>query len=269
MALFRSFSEYLFELKDSVGTPSKNGVVIWSNGRIFFDTPIEKISPEALWDSLRFRYDTEKQTVECQPMDDWADTKIVRKLQQSLSDLRKIKFLTDEWKVIVGNEELTERSFGSLHVKDIIEFNAHYTVKIPIAFHGTTDLYEKDILEKGILSRTTTKQKKNWDKGYTKKSSKLTYFTTDYDRAVYYAGKAVKTMGGNPIVFEIHDIPISWAEADDDFTNNVSMMQLLLAIKGKKAKNPLISSIRSSGQFSVNHKIDPKMIVKKYTGEDL
>lgn len=269
MALFRYFNEFLFELKQVTGTANKVGVVFWSNGEIFFDTDIEKIGAEKTWNSIRFKYDTEKKTLACYPFDDWADTKIIRKIQQALEDFINAKFITGNWKVTISNKKLTERSFGSVKAQNIIDFNAHYNVKIPIAFHGTTDKYESEIREKGILPRISTKKPENWEKGYTKKSKKLTYFSTDYDRAKYYAEKAADTVGGKPIVIEVKNIPLDWAEADDDFVNNVSMMQLLLSLNGKKSKTPLVSSIRSSGQFSMNHVIEPSMITKIYKGRQL
>jgi hypothetical protein len=247
--------------------------IFWNEGNIYVDPKDVQsvILSSGFGKLLGFRVVMKEKLLKISPMDDWADTKIVRQLQQALQDFIRAKLITSEWNCIVTSKTLTERTFGSSKVQDIVNFNAHYTKEVPISFHGTLDIYVEKIKEEGIIPRNLSKSPPNWANGYAKDSKKLSYFSTDYDRALYYAKHAAEyhtsKKGGRayPAVVEIKNLPIEYLTIDDDFRNNVSKVQFLAVLRsGKKpsTKSELISSIRTIGQFAVNKIVPPELISK-------
>ena len=221
---------------------------------------------------MGLQIDRKRKIVRISPMDDWADVKIIKKLQAALKDLIEEKVITEDWTGIILDAKLTERSLGSKKVKDILNFDSSFKDKIPYAFHGTTKWHLDRILKEGIAPRNVTTVDPNWKKGYAKFSPKQIYLTIDYNRALYYANQAVEALKNKdvkttPVVLEIKDLSTKHLVADDDFDNNVSILQLVQMVTNgttDEQEKGYIRSIRSTGQFALKGKIEPSQITKVY-----
>jgi len=244
--------------------------LIWANGKIIFNPSAEdRMSDPSFFMGINMMIRPKDKQVKLSPMDDWSDIKIIKRVQQALSDLKKTDIISSEWDCIIGDATNTKRSLGSSKVEDIIRFNSHFTDVIPFAFHGTSSYYLENIKENGILPRSKSKSDPNWKMGYTEKSPNQIYMTIDFDRAAYYASTSVdyiKTKGikSVPVVIVVKDMSTKYVITDDDYKTNMGMLQLLQSIhhgvKAKVKKHQYIAGIRNSSQFAISKVIKPNLI---------
>lgn len=243
--------------------------IIWSNGKLVINPDYKKIFTDSdFLFPIAVNVEQKHKLLKMRPMDDWADLKIIKKIQQMLNDMKKSKLITDDWTCQISNDKETKRTLGSNKVGAILKYDANLTDIIPFAFHGTTSNHLEDIKRFGLTSTKRTDAKKNWKKGYTHQSDDMVYMTMDYDRALYYARNACEENGGTPIIVEVKNLPVSMITLDDDFLTMGSLRLMMLLKTGKSIDSNTtnyVQGIRMSGQFAVTQRIPPTMITKIYT----
>jgi hypothetical protein len=262
------------ELRSVDGEAPRGGgdyLVLWSSGRLYIDPKMQRLPAEVQMSfPLGAQVHPGEKLVTLRPMDDWADLKIVRKLQQMLGDMVKAGIIDGSWECEVASGKETKRTLGSKRVRDILAYDASLSERIPIAFHGTTSKNLPGIERFGIAptKRTGGEGRQNWDRGYAEQSGDVVYMTMDYDRALYYARHACEERGGAPVVIEVRDIPVSMVTVDDDFLNNMGSLRLMWMLKTGKdpaaGGTSYVQGIRMSGQFAVTQRIPPSMFAKIY-----
>lgn len=262
------------EFKSVIGEAptDKNYHVIWTNGEVFVEPDRETMMKINGGWPLNFSLDPNKKTVYASPMDDWADLKFVKRLQQALTDFKKAKLITDDWTITVSDDKETKRTLGSNKIGAVLKYDSSMVDKIPRAFHGTSSYHIEDIKRFGITPREHTDVERNWKKGYTNKSDTLVFMTMDWARAMYYAHSACNKLEkdglkpNKPVVIQINNLPTSMVVVDDDFVSNQGMLGLMWLLQtGKKPDmNSYVQGIRMSGQFAVNQRIPPSMFTKIY-----
>jgi hypothetical protein len=259
-------------------TPTDEYSVAWSNGRLVMgdatSDPMKVMAKMGSSFPIYLRVDPQTRTVRFFAMDDYSEFKFIRRLQQALADLVRVKVIDKDWRIRIGlSEESTRQNLGSTTVGAAIDFNAHYSSVIPRAFHGTNTHVLPEIKSSGLRPRSKTGGAKNWERFYTDKSDYQVYLTTDIDRAQYYAIKATEVarkagIECDPVVIRFENVPIKSAVADDDFASNMGMMQLMdmirtgQGVQDRANKSPLVKSIRASSQFAVKSTIPPSMIAE-------
>jgi len=269
----RKFSDRLWEFRDLVinGDLDDDYHVMWHQGSIFVN-PTQADTLKVFY-ALHFLCQPKVGKVSISPLDDWSDTKIVRAIQQALSDMIKAGLIEPGWTLTVSDEKETAHSFGSTVVSDVIQLDANYAQTIPICFHGTSSDRIKDIMRLGLWSRRALNKlakhrgQQNWTKGYTANSSDRLYLTTDWDRAEYYAAIAADAAekrgakGAKPVVIEVRDLPVSYVSTDDDYETGQGSMNIMQMLRGQDpSKHDYVKSIRNSGQFSVLWHLPPSML---------
>lgn len=255
---------------DQAKIANKPYYLIWSNGKIIFEpTQEDRMSNPGLFTAINIQIDPTKKSIRLQPMDDWSDIKIIKKVQQALGDLKKVEVIGKDWTCVIGDANNTKRSLGSTVVEDIISYNSHFTDVIPFAFHGTSSHYIDDIKKNGIQPRSKTGTDPNWKIGYTEQSPKRIYMSMDFDRAYTYADTAVeylksKGIKSEPVIIVVKDLPTKYITTDDDYETNMGMLRMLQVIRtGKKpseGKHKYIEGIRNSSQFALTKPIKPVLI---------
>lgn len=261
--------EFISAIRKETAKSDKPYFVVWADGELIFEPKHDDMIQVRFF--VGIHVDPIKKKLTIRPMDDWADQKIIRKVQQAFGDLIRVNAIDKSWTAEIGDATNTKRSLGSMNVGDILSYNADYGHVIPYSFHGTTTHHIDKIMKDGILSRTESKEKPNWKLGYTERSEGQVYLTIDFNRGKYYAQTAVDALkkrgiDAKPVVIRLKDVPTTDIVVDDDYNSNMSMLNLLQAVHtGKKAnKESYIQGIRNSGQFAVKNKVDPKYIEKVY-----
>lgn len=280
MRKIKTYTNFVNELKSfnhrENGGRYKDEWAIWNNGDLYINPTDQDRLSVGFSNAVSLRIDHKKKEINITPYDDWADTKIVLRVQKALSDLIKAKHIDDTWTCIIMDDKLTKRSLGSKKVKDIL--NADYTFAnvIPYAYHGTSDYFLDKIKKFGLQPRDQSGEDEIWDKGYTEESSQNIYLTIDYNRANYYAYYAVDALkekydiDSKPIVVLIKNLPIDNVIMDDDLITNMGMLQLMALLNSGKSKEDFaksasyITGIRQSGQFAVKGRIPASMITQIY-----
>jgi hypothetical protein len=225
-----------------------------------------QISPSLNQISGRFNF--KDNTATFYFMDDWSDFKQVKRVQQFIKDLIRLKWINKKWKLIIQDTKSTRLNLGGTTVAKLLQYDASFTKTIPICYHGTSDYYLDDIKLKGLTPAMYTHSMGNWDKGYIDDSGKRIYLTIDYNRAKYYASFAVDKLKeegikSKKIIIQIKDLPISNVVADDDILTNMGQLQLLSFLHTGKTQLPnYISGIRQSSQFAYNGRIASTNITK-------
>lgn len=249
--------------------PGEKYFVIWNNGKLFYKPKSEEFAEihSGLARVMPFELDPKKKLIKFTPMDDWSDVKFILKVQQALKDFIKAGDIDENWKLQIGVTGNAEKSFGSNLVGEVLQYDAKWQKNIGYVFHGTTSWHLPMIKKNGILPRGTAGVDPNWDDFYTEESPDQIYLTIDFDRASFYAEKAVEALKkqgikAKPVVLEIRDLPVDKLVPDDDFQNNMSMMQLLMAMQGGAPKKTFQRSIRNSGQFAMRDNVEPNQIYK-------
>lgn len=268
----------LHSLSDNSDLDMDTIYVLWNNGDLMVN-PANDQRMQVRSGAVNAQLTRSKHQIFMMPMDDWADTKNILKIQQMLRDLMRAGFIDDEWGFVINDDTETVRSLGSRKVEDILKYDASFSQIIPFAFHGTTTLSLPKIELHGIQPRSFTRARPNWKKGYTAESHDRVYMTIDYRRAVYYAKVALdaikkvdKHTKAELAVIMVKDLPTSCIVPDDDWKNNVSMMSLINMMNtGKKGDEGIeyIKGIRSSGQFALAKAIPANLITKIWKGDEV
>lgn len=251
------------DVLDDAVKNKKKITVIWDNGILSTD-----IKTHMSFNNIYLRVNFDKNEIKFQPMDDRSDLRFVKRVQQAVSDLKRSGYINDYWWIILGYDfKASKSSFGGVKVGTFLKYNANYDVTIPICFHGTCSEYLDSIEKYGIAPRDSMDSinyiPPNFDRYYSKDSSKNVYLTMDYNVAEEYAKNAAANTGSDPIVIRLEDIPIENVTADDDLINNVGYANLILKLSGQENKyNSYISGIRANSQFAYKGRIPKKYISK-------
>ena len=264
--------DILSELKSTKNLDKVNRAkpytIIWNNGELVAMTK-DAQPPLTVNKLIPMERDEMKKSIRIHDYDDWSSFKDILRMQQAVKDAIRAQIADETWKIDIPMTDVG-KNIGSFKVSDFLAYDASYTKTIPIAFHGTTDRELESIKSLGITPPSATEQELlKWDDFYGPDSQDKTYWSTDFNRAEYYANHAAelykkKRKKANPIVIEIHDWPVSNITADDDFKSNMSMIQLIAAMqKGKAAAtDSFIQSIRSTAQFAIKGRVPASKIIK-------
>lgn len=279
MKRIKTYDIYINELKSFTKRDQRAGLkgdwVIWNNGDLVVNPTDKDRLTSGFRNAIIFQVEPDKKQLRVTPYDDWADTKIVLRVQKGLHDMIRAKYIDDTWNCVIMNDKLTKRSLGSKKVKDIINADYSFADVIPYAYHGTSDYFLDDIKRKGLQPRNQSGEDEIWDKGYTNRSEEMVYMTIDYNRANYYADytvAALKERGidSKPIVVLVKNLPTTNVVMDDDLITNMGMLQLLAFLDSGKSKEDFankasyITGIRQSGQLAIKGRIPATMITKIY-----
>jgi hypothetical protein len=235
--------------------------VYWDNGNIQIGG-LPKFTQEFGMHIISFRVNYRTKEIINVLWDDWSDFKIIRNVQKAIKDFIKLGFIDESWKIVMTSKESTKRNLKGTTVKKLLQYDAEFTKSIPFAYHGTSDIYLDQIERLGVAPSKYLDVDPNWNMGYSEESSKNVYLSIDFARAKYYAEHTVEKVGGNPIVVEIHDLPIDNVGVDDDIKTNMGYLQLLTLLQSGKEKLDYLSGIRSSSQFAYQGRIPSKLIYK-------
>ena len=247
---------------------TKKYTVIWNNGHVNAVTKGDPGIIPSLAKSFPIDIDPTTNSIRLIDFDDWSSFKDILKMQQAVKDIIRLKLIDDSWKVSMpmANAEI---NIGSSKVSDFLKYDSSFTKVIPKAFHGTTVKDMKNIESMGITPPSKTdKEMLKWNSFYSDDSQDKTYWSIDYERAAYYARHAVELykkhgIRTTPVVIEVNNLPVANITADDDFKSNMSMVQLLMAMQGKKSDaDSYLQSIRGTSQFAYKGRVPASMIVK-------
>lgn len=264
--------DILSELKSTKNLDKVNRnkpyTIIWNNGDLIAMIKGAR-PPMTLSKMITMVIDETKKSIRIQDYDDWSSFKDILRMQQAVKDVIRAQVADETWEIDIPMTDVA-KNIGSFNISDFLAYDASYTKTIPIAFHGTTDRELESIKSLGIVPPSATdRELLKWDDFYGADSQDKTYWSTDFNRAEYYAKHAAalykkKRKKANPIVIEIHDWPISNITADDDFKSNMSAIQLIAAMqKGKAADtDSFIQSIRSTAQFAIKGRVPANKIIK-------
>jgi len=233
--------------------------IYWDNGNIQVGG-MPKFTQEFGMHIISFRLNYKTKEIVNVLWDDWSDFKIIRNVQKAIKDFIKLGFIDESWEIVMTSKETTRRNLKGMTIKKLLQYDAEFTKSIPYAYHGTSDIYLKQIKKLGISPSKNIDVDPNWNMGYSKESSENVYLSIDFSRARYYANHTVENVGGNPIVVELHDLPIDNVGVDDDIKTNMGYLQLLALLQSGKEKLDYLSGIRSSSQFAYKGRIAPKFI---------
>lgn len=272
MDYLKKYQPFLNELRSVENKELVEGLkkfkVFWVNGILMYQE-FDAMRVFQIGQHIGFEVDTQKKSISnMYTYDDRSEFRFIRKVQQALSDLYRDKVIDNTWEFTFnGDKQATQIVFGSTKLSDVLKYNSDFSKFIPIAFHGTSDHYLKEIKSKGVLPGLYFDDNQNWDKGYIDNySEKNVYFTIDFQQAKTYAEHTTvslenKEIKSNPIVVEIKMLPTQGIVTDDDFFTG---HQLLIhsIMTGKKPKADYISGIRTSGQFAWKGIIPKRYITK-------
>lgn len=247
---------------------TKKYTVIWNNGHVNAVTAGSPGIIPSLAKSFPIDINPTTNSIRLIDFDDWSSFKDILKMQQAVKDIIRLKLIDSSWNISIPMSD-ANINIGSSKVGDFLKYDSSFTKVIPKAFHGTTVKDLKNIELMGITPPSKTdKEILKWNSFYSDDSQDKTYWSIDYERAAYYARHAVELykkhgIRTTPVVIEVNNLPVANITADDDFKSNMSMVQLLMAMQGKKSDaDSYLQSIRGTSQFAYKGRVPASMIVK-------